>query len=90
MPKGKILYEEESTLIAKYHNPGSNDYLDYGVKIVIKDSGKTPVQVKLKFEGMEPSFAPMPLEQHTIKATDIIQLGFKLAKWLKKYGYEQV
>lgn len=90
MSKVKVLYEEESTLIAKYHHPGSDDYLDYKVKVVIKDSGKTPVQMKLLFEGIEPGFAPMPPEQHIIRAADIPQLGLKLTRWLKKYGYELI
>ena len=90
MAKAKILYEENSLLIAKYYHPKSDDYLDYKTKIIIKDSGKTPIQMKFKFDGIPPGFAPMPPEEHTIKASNIIELNLKIKRWLKKYGYELV
>ncbi len=90
MAKVKILYEENSLLVAKYYHPKSDDYLDYKAKIIIKDSGKTPVQMKLQFDGIHPSFAPMPPEEHSIKASNIIELSLKIKRWLKKYGYELV
>jgi len=40
------------------------------------------------FDGMHPSFAPMPPEEHTIRAKDIIDLFLKLKRWFGKYGYE--
>lgn len=89
MVKAKILYEENSFLTAKYYHPKSDDYLDYKTKIIIKDSGKTPIQMKLKFDGIPPGFAAMPPEHHTIKAVNILELGLKTTRWLKKYGYEQ-
>jgi hypothetical protein len=90
MAKVNVVYEEESTLIAKYSHQKSGEYVDYKAKVVIKDSGKTPVQMKLKFDGIYPGFAPMPPEDHAIKAGNILELAGKLTRWLKKYGYEQV
>ncbi len=90
MPKTKVLYKEESILIAKYYHPQSDDYLDYKAKIQIKDSGKTPVHLNLKFDGILPSFAPMPPKEHTIKAKSILDLSVKIKRWLKKYGYVQI
>ena len=68
MAKSKVVYEEQSVLVAKFNHPKSDDYLDYKAKVRIKDSGKTPVHLFLKFDGIPPFIAPMPPEEHTIKA----------------------
>ena len=44
--------------------------------------------MKIIFDGIEPSFAPMPPNEHTFKAENIIDLFVKIKKWFKKYGYE--
>ena len=90
MAKINIVYEENSVLVAKFYHRKSDDYLNYKAKIVIKDTGKTPVQMQLKFIGIPPAFAPMPPEEHIIKAGNILELGLKTTKWLKKFGYEQI
>jgi len=56
MIKTKVIYEEESVLFAKYYHPKSDDYSEYITKILIKDSGKTPVQMNLKFNGIPPAY----------------------------------
>lgn len=90
MAKTKIIYVEESVLFAKYYHPQSDDYLEYRTKILIKDSGKTPVHLNLKFDGILPSYAPMPPSEHTIRAKSILDLSVKILRWLKKYGYIQI
>ncbi len=90
MAKVNILYEENVLLVAKFNHPKSDDYLDYKAKIVIKDTGKTPIQMTLKFDGIPPGFAPMPPEDHTIKAGNVLELGLKTTRWLEKYGYKQI
>ncbi len=35
-----------------------------------------------------PSFAPIPPEEHIIRAKDILELYLKLKRWFCKYGYE--
>ena len=62
MKKASIIYEEEITLIAKYYHPKSDDYLDYKSRIQIKEKGKMPVVITLKFIGIPPFAAPMPPE----------------------------
>ena len=88
MAKTKIKHEEESILVAKFYHPKSDDSLDYIAQIVIKDSGKTPVQMKLKFDGIIPFVPVMPPKEHTIKAQSILDLYSKIKRWLNKYGYE--
>ena len=87
MPKINTIYREESFIYAKYSHPQTEDYLEYKSTIQIKDTGKQPVIMKLKFDGIHPSFAPMPPEEHTIKAPNIIELFLKLDRWFHKYGY---
>ena len=88
MKNNNIVYEEDSVLIAKYYHSKSNDYLDYKSKIIIKDSGKTPIEMTMKFDGIYPFAAPMPPEEYKIKAASILELHVKIARWFKKYGYE--
>lgn len=88
MAKSRIIYKEQPEIYAKYYHPQSGDFLEYTSTVVIKDSGKQPITMKLKFVGMHPSFAPMPPEKHTIKAKDTIDLYLKLTRWFAKFGYE--
>jgi len=83
-----IIYEENRILTVKFYHPKSDDYLDYNTTIRIMDSGKNPVEISLKFTGIRPYAAPMPPEEHVIKAVAIIDLYSKLTKWFKKYGYD--
>jgi len=88
MKKTLIIYEEVKVLTAKYYHPKSDDYLDYISKIRIKNSGKNPVEMILKFDGIPPFAAPMPPEEYTIKAPTILDIFTKVIQWFKKYGYE--
>jgi hypothetical protein len=49
---------------------------------------ENPVEMILKFDGIPPFTAPMPPEEHTIKAPAILDLCAKVIIWFKKYGYE--
>ena len=42
----------------------------------------------LKFDGILAFAAPMPPNEHTIKAPAILYT--KAARWFKKYGYELI
>ena len=64
MKKTSTIYEEKRILTAKFYHPKSEDYLDYISTIRIKDSGKNPVEMVLKFDGIPPYAAPMPPEEH--------------------------
>jgi len=88
MAKSNLIYEDRPEVFAKYYHPQSDEFLEYESIIQIKDMGKQPVSIHLKFTGLPPSFAPMPPDQHTIKAKDIIDLYLKLKRWFGKYGYE--
>ena len=87
MAKAIILYTEDSYLFAKYDHPQAHEFLEYKSKIVIKDSGKKPITLKLKFCGTYPYATPMPPEKHEVKAETILELHLKVARWFKKFGY---
>ncbi|MCH8216538.1 MAG: hypothetical protein IH892_07175 [Planctomycetes bacterium] len=88
MAKSNIIYKDRPTVYAKYYHPQSGGFLEYKSTIQIRDSGQHPIRMRLKFDGIPPSFAPMPPEEHTIKAKDIVDLCLKLKRWFGKYGYE--
>ncbi len=87
MKRSKVIYEEKSILTAKYHHPKSDDYLDYNYIIKIKDSGKHPVEMVVKFDGIPPFVGIMPPKEHTFRASSILELHLKIVRWLNKYGY---
>jgi hypothetical protein len=87
MIKMKILYTEKAVIYAEYTHPQSDEYIEYKGTITIKDSGKEPISIKMKLNDYHVSFSPMPPEEKTIKAKDLIHLYLKIRKYLKKYGY---
>ena len=87
MKKAKIIYQEENILTIKYYKPKFYEYMEYDTTIKIKDSGKNKIEMFLSFDGTPPGIGVMPPEEHTIKASSILELHRKLVRWLKKYGY---
>jgi len=90
MARSKIIYEETSELIAKFAHPKAKEYLNYDARIRIRDSGKTPVEMVLTFDGIVPFLAPMPPEEHSVKAASVVELYSKVGKWFRKHGYELI
>jgi len=54
MARSKTIYKEKPDIFAKYYHPQSDDFLEYKTTLQIKDSGKQPIIMQLKFDGMEP------------------------------------
>lgn len=88
MSKSRIIYEEKGELTAKYYRLHSDDFLNYKTQIRIKEIGNNPIEMILEFDGNYPFAAPLPPEQHIIKASSILDLYIKISRWFKKYGYE--
>ncbi|MBM4056501.1 MAG: hypothetical protein FJ264_17915 [Planctomycetes bacterium] len=88
MKKSLIIYEEETQLYARFDHPKCREGLSYQAKMRIMDTGKLPVELTLTFNGIYPYGAPMPPEEHEIKATLIMDLYSKVLRWFRKYGYE--
>jgi len=87
MKRAKVIYEEKGILTARYYYSKSDDFLDYISIIKIKDSGKNPIEMVVKFDGILPFVGIMPPKEHTFKAPSILELHLKIVRWLKKYGY---
>ena len=87
MAKSIIIYSEVVNLTAYFYHPQSDEYVEYKGTIKIKESGKQPVIIELKFIEGYISFAPEPPTKHIIRAKNIIDLNLKLIRWFDKYGY---
>lgn len=87
MAKVKIIYKFEDELIVKYIHPRGKEYLSYDTVTTIRENVKTPITIQLEFNGIPPCAAPLPPEEHEIKAMSIIDLYVKLNKWFNNYGY---
>jgi hypothetical protein len=87
MCAAKNIYKGKSEIYAKYHVSGSDDILEGEAVIIIKNSGKQPVSANLKIDSSGVSFAPIPPEEHSIKAKDLMELFLKIDRWFRKFGY---
>ena len=87
MAKSRIIYSEVVNLIADFYHPKSDEWVEYQGNIKIKESGKQPINIEIKFIDGYVSFAPEPPSQHTIKAKNLIDLNLKLIRWFNKYSY---
>jgi hypothetical protein len=87
MGKSEIIYEEMRIITVKFNDPRSDDYLHYVAEVKIRKSGKNPVEVNLKFDGIPPFAAPMPPEEHEIRTESVIDLYSKLKRWFWKWRY---
>lgn len=67
--------------------PRVNDWVEYECILTVKDGGKTPVSLNMKFVPPHPFAVNMPLE-HALKAESISALYGKVVKFLGKYGVE--
>lgn len=85
MARAKAVYKSKDDVVARFIH--AKEYVHYASIITITDTGKNPVSIKLKFDGIPPFVAPMPPEEHTISAPTVVELFRKLERWLRKHGY---
>ncbi|MCK5662714.1 MAG: hypothetical protein KAI17_04465 [Thiotrichaceae bacterium] len=85
MPKYKVIFESKECIQGVV--PRANDWVEYASILKIKDGGKTPVTLNMKFVPPHPFSVNMPLE-HAIKAESISSLYGKVIRFLWKYGVE--
>ena len=76
MNRSKTIYKEHPTIIARYYKLRS-EFLEYKTRTRIKESGKLPIIMELKCDGIELSCAPMPPREHIIRAKNIMDLFLK-------------
>ena len=85
MARAKVIFKSKDEIVARFKH--AQEYVHYASTITIMDSGKNPISMKLKFNGIIPFIAPMPPEEHTISAPTVVELFRKLERWLRKYEY---
>lgn len=84
MNKIKTIYKSKESIYAKFHRSG--EWAEYSAEIIIKESGKQPIELKMKLLS-QPSFFEMD-EEKIIKAENITQAFEKVAKYFRQYGLE--
>ena len=85
MARANVIYRSKDDVVARFMH--AKEFVHYTSTIKIMDTGKNPVSITLKFDGIPPFLAPMPPEEHTVSAPTIVELFRKLERWLKKHGY---
>lgn len=85
MPRYNIIFESKENILGVV--PRANDWVENRCVLKVKDGGKMPVSLDMKFIPPHPFSVNMPLE-HSIKAESISDLYWKVVKFLVKYGVE--
>jgi hypothetical protein len=86
----KLTFMQNTIILIRIRMISWNTMQRYKSKILGNkvDFGKQPITMRMKFDGLVPSFAPMPPEEYVFKAKDLIDLLLKINRWFRKYGYE--
>lgn len=82
MPRYKIIYESEETIIG--HLPKSDEWVQYTGLLKIRDGGKTPVTLEMTFDPPHPFALNMP-ETHSIKAANVTDAYARVVKFFERY-----
>ncbi len=85
MPKYKVIFESEEEIYGVV--PRAGDWVHYSSILKVKDGGKKPVSLQMKFVPPHPFICNMP-ETHSIKAESITEAYTKVVKFLGKFGIE--
>jgi hypothetical protein len=85
MPKYKVIFESKEYIQGVV--PRAKDWVGYACILKVKDGGKMPISLEMKFVPPHPFSVNMPLE-HTIKAESISGIYGKVVKFLGKYGVD--
>ncbi|MBI4662424.1 MAG: hypothetical protein HY735_26705 [Verrucomicrobia bacterium] len=80
-----ILYESSEYIEAVF--PRSKESVTYRGLLRVRNSGATPVSLELSFMPPHPFTCNMP-ETHSIKGRSITEVYTKLARFLRKFGFE--
>jgi len=85
MPRYKIIFETKEYVNGIVSR--ANEWIQYDCLLTVKDGGKTPVSLDMKFVPPHPFAVNMP-DEHSIKAESISALYGKVVKYLWKHGVE--
>ena len=85
MAKAKIIFKSKEEIYGYF--PAGKELINYRGVLTVKDSGKAPVSLVMKFVPPHPFVFEMP-EKHSIKAETITDVYAKVVKFFKKYSVE--
>jgi len=85
MPRYTVIFESNEQIYGIV--PKANDWVHYSCVLTVKDGGKQPVSLQMKFVPPHPFSVNMP-EEHSISAASITDTYAKVVSFLKKYGVE--
>ncbi len=85
MPRYNVIFESKESIHGVV--PRANDWVEYSCILTVKDGGKMPISLDMKFIPPHPFLVNMPLE-HSLKAESISDLYWKVVKFFTKYGVE--
>ena len=85
MPRYKVIFESEEEIYGVV--PKAWDWIHYSSILTVKDGGKKPVSLEMKFVPPHPFICNMP-ETHSIKAESITDAYAKVVKYFSKFGVE--
>ncbi len=85
MPRYNVIFEKTENVYGVV--PRADDWVEYSCVLKVKDGGKMPVSLYMKFIPPHPFSVNMPLE-HSIKAESISDLYFKVIEFLANFGVE--
>ena len=85
MPRYEVIFESKEEIYGVV--PKANDWVHYSCLLTVKDGGKQPVSLQMKFIPPHPFLVNMP-EEHAISAASITDAYAKVVKFLTKYGVE--
>ena len=85
MARYKTIFESEEEIYGLVTKAG--EWVHYRGTLIIKNGGKQPVSLEMKFVPPHPSLFDMP-EFYSIKGVSITDAYAKLAKFFKKFGIE--
>ena len=82
MPRYKIIYESEETIIGRLFK--RNEWVQYTGLLKIRDGGKKPVSIDMTFEPPHPFPFNMP-ESHSIRAESVTDAYVKVVKFFDRF-----
>ena len=85
MAKYNVIFESEENIFAVVQK--ANDLVEYSSKLTVKDGGKKPVTLKMKFVPPHPFAFSMP-KDHTIKTESITDAYVQVVRFFGKFGIQ--
>jgi len=85
MKKTNIVFQSKEMIYG--YLPKDHEWIRYEGILLIKDKGKSPVEMEMKFIPPHPPWFKMPLDK-AIRAQNVTELYAKIVKFFKQYGID--